>query len=348
MAFDSETKASLARFLEQRGLKARMVQLFGKIIRREDLGRGELTQSQHATYGKLVSDIEHAISEEWLTDEQLLELLDRAEVAGRQHVCVFRLPAKGVNAILNELSEPTESTESEMTLDDFWRLPEASTARVLRSERGVVVVKIVARRRYWRSELDPQESTENDQWIHRWAQEERSAVVIKCSRSSGILQIRVPPREHAQGETGVTVLGFVNEVLPRHYNVGRGTWYQKLTEFPITDAFNAIVRNRDDFVMRHDSAESDSAKSRMSKKGSIKALDDLRDDPMWQFEDGYSRKTMRGSWVKDDEPLYCHMNWDSVRISRDSTMDFARVFVPHLVSDTDIDHVIRRIKDHLP
>lgn len=167
-----------------------------------------------------------------------------------------------------------------------------------------MLVKIVTQRRYWRSQIDPTQSSENEEWIHRWTEEERSALIIKCTKNPRLLQIRVPPREkYGQSETGKSIHDFAAEVLGDHYSTGRNSWFSHIGLFSITDAFNKILENRDDFVLRHDTPESDTVRSRLSKKGSIKKLEDLRDDSMWTFDGDFSRNTLRGTWVVNDRPI---------------------------------------------
>jgi hypothetical protein len=345
--FSKTEKIGLTKFLERRTAKAPAIGMLEHAVTQEGLKRGELSVAKNMTYSTVVDEIDKAISKEWVTEGQLTSLLDRCEIAGRQHVCVFTLPEKGVDEILDELRDPDQYDDEEPALEDFWEIPASSYARIIKDANDTVLVKIVAKRRYWRSEIDS--SSDEEQWIHKWIQEERSAIVVKCSKASGTVQIRVPPREHAQSDTGKTVYDFITEVLPTHYSLDHGSWFSKLLVFPITDAFPSLLKNKDDFVLRYDTPENNSAKSRLMKKGPVKQLDDLRDDSIWNYGKGYARATLRGSWViEDGDPIFCHLNWDRVRVDASTNLEFARVFVPNQVNDDQLDYVIKRIRDHLP
>jgi len=349
MAFklSKDDKQSLLRFLERRNLKERVIECFAHIIEQKNLKRGDLTQDKNATYAILTDGLEKAISKGWMTEQELISLLDDSEVAGRQHVCIYEVPAASITDTLSAIRQPTALQNGVASVGDFWDLPSASYARVLRDTSSEALVKIVSRRRYWRSEIDSSRSNADEEWIHRWIEEERSAVVIKCSKSTRILQIRVPPRERSpQAETGKSIHDFAIQLLGTHYSIGKGSWLSKVKLFSITDAFNKILENKQDFVLRHDTPESDTAKSRLSKKGSIKELKDLRDDEMWTFGNGYARKTLRGTWVVKKKPIYSHLNLDKLKTAKGGSIEFARVFFPHFATDSEVDHVIQRIRDH--
>lgn len=350
MAFslDDQAKSALARFLERRNLKERMIALFGTAIERHDLTRGELTQAKNATYAKIVDSIETAIQNHWLTKKDVIDVLDDSEIAGRQHVCLFNVSSNSITSVLSDLADPGRQTSSPRSLSSFYEVPSSSSARVLRNTNSEVLVKIAARRQYWVSELDQSQSGPQEEWIHRWIEEERAAVVLKCTKTLKLLQLRVPPRERLMtAETGKTVYQFLREVLDDHYDLGKGSWFEKLSLFPIGDGYNSILKNRTDFVLRHDTPESPTAKSRLSKKGAVKNLDDLRDDKMWVFADGYARKTLRGTWLINGKPVYTHLNMDRVRTGPTSSIEFARVFFPRLATDAEVDDVLTRISEHL-
>jgi hypothetical protein len=347
LVLSEESKRSLAAFLERRNMKERVRSILAKIVAQEDLKRGDLTTAKQVTYHTLVDELIKAINKGWYELSALIALLDESEVAGRQHVWVFLLPAKGKAAILDAVASPIGQDDAPGEIEDFIKMPESSYARVLKRTGKDALVKVVTRRRYWVREVD--EHTDTEEWIHRWIEEERAAVILKCDLSAGICQVRIPPREHfQQSETGKTVYDFAKETLERHYDIGKNSWFSRLLDFPITDAYPAILANRDDFVLRHDTPESLTAKARVSRTGAIKELKDLRDDSMWVFADGYARKSLRGVWLVADNFVYAHLNYDKVRLDAKSTASFARVFIPSLTTDAEVDHVIGRIREHLP
>lgn len=347
MAKATTIEDGLSRFLSFRALKERAVQLLIATSKDNALPKGALTAAQNATYEVLAEHLLKAISKGWLALEDLIGMLNEAEQAGKQHVCVFNLPGgTGTSAIMDGLRKPRHRLSGARSLEEFWDVPDESFAEILRDTSKEVVVKIVTKREYWKSELDKETATE--QWIHKMLQKERAAVILKCKASSGVFQVRVPPRQrYNQGETGKSVYEIVESVVDRHFGIGKTSWFQSLKRFPITDAYNAILLNRDDFCLRHDTPESDTAKSRLSKKGSLKNYKDLRDDGMWDFEKGYSRQSLRGSWDINKNKVYAHLNFDRLRVDSKTNYEFARVFFPQFATDSEVDHVIGRIRDHL-
>ncbi|HWL93537.1 MAG TPA: hypothetical protein VNT79_08370, partial [Phycisphaerae bacterium] len=195
--FSDAQKNALQRFLERRNLKERTIELLGAALASNSLKRGDLTQNQSATYEKLIDDVETAIKKKWLTEDDLITLLDESELAGRQHICVFSIQAKSADAVLSEVLTPDYLTTDLPVLEDFWTVPTTPTARLLRATKTEAVVKIVTDRRYWLREIDLKRSTTEEEWIHRWTERERSAILVKFSKSTNRLQVRIPPKEKA-------------------------------------------------------------------------------------------------------------------------------------------------------
>ena len=294
LILSGEANQSLQRFLVRRNLKEPAVQLLERVREANDLQRGDLSVAKNQTYETLVANLIKAINQGWMDKSELVTLLDESEISGRQHIVIYRLPTQGKKAILDAIVNPQGLSTAEPSIDDFCNVPNASTARIIRSTDRQAIVKIVRKRHYWMREVT--ESSATDEWIHRWVEEERSAIVLHCDLGAGLLQIRVPPREKGQSETAESVYLLLNEALDEHYPT-RNSWFDRLRTFPITDAFASILSNRTDFVLRYDSPESETVKSLMSRKGSIKELEDLRDDPMWNYESGFARPSIRGAWL---------------------------------------------------
>lgn len=112
-------KDSLGRFLERRNLKEGVIAFFAKTIEENNLKRGQLTQDKNATYERLVSDLESAIKEDWATEDELIELLDNSEVAGRQHVCIYEIKPANIESTMNAIRQPGNRSDDSSSLDGF-------------------------------------------------------------------------------------------------------------------------------------------------------------------------------------------------------------------------------------
>lgn len=349
-AFKTDQKIALLSFMERRGMKESAIDLLGIAKKKADKKRGAVTQNQSAPYEQILDDIEKAISNEWITADDFLSLLDTSEVAGRQHICVFTIDSKFAKSVLQQLSKPDHLSDALPELEDFWTVPTAPRAIIVSSSSSHILLKLVGQRRVWRREVDMDRSSEDEEWIHKWVVPVRAATVVKYSTASGLLQIRIPVRdESSQSETGKSVFEFVQYAMRKHYDIDdKKSWFQKLELFSITDSYSKVLDNFDDFVLRYDSPESDTAKSKLSKKGAIAELKDLRKDKMWTFKQtgDYSRQALRGVWLIDERIIFAHFNLDNGKRADGSTMNYARVFIPRQAKDAEIDHVLKRIVDH--
>lgn len=335
----------LQRFLTRRRLDDRVVKMLITAKDEHDLKRGELTTAQNATYAKLTEDLMKGVSKGWIGRADVVAMLDGSEIAGRQHVLIFLLPESGRKKVLEALRNPKKVYAGPVNLDEFYAIPEHSTARILHDSEDEVVVKLVARRSYWVTEV--LRETEDEQFLRKHRENERSAVIVKCDAKSGLFQVRVQPREKGQADTGKLVYDFMCSTLGAHYDLGGSSWFPKLVAFAIGDTFPKILKNRQEFRLRYDTPEDPEFKAQMFRKGNEDSFD-LRDDQRWSFRNGYSRNSIRGVWIcpRGGEVLV-HLNQDNVRLGANTTRDVARVFVPGLCSDKDLDHAIQRIHEHL-
>lgn len=341
----AEDVAALEQFLTRRQVRGKILPLILAAKCKHSLNRADVSTAKNMTYSNLTGLIIKCIDKSWVNYADFAEVLDDSEVAGRQHVCIFKLPDNGKVKILDALRAPRGLSTSTPAIHDFIRVPSQSAARILVDTTDEVVVKIIAIRTYWLSEFvkdDP-----GDQLIHRWEQKERSAVIVKANLQTGLLQVRVPPRETGPSDTANGVYKFMSQALGQHYGGDGSFWLDEVLFFPIADAYPKILQNKTEFVLRHDTPENATLRSRMSKKGPTTDLSDLRDDPNWRYENGYARRTMRGHWSCVSSQLFMHMHYDTIQIDKKTTRDLARVFVPKYCPDGELDHAIERIRNHL-
>ena len=336
---------ALEHFLHRRKLRDQGIELLASIRGQNNLTRVDLSASKSLTYRNLAELLAKALEKGWLPDGELLKMLDDSEISGRHHVCVFLLPPEEKDGLFQMIEQPIGRSSGPVRLNDFLEVPTRSTARILQQSTDEIVVKIVAIRSYWLSEYEKDDPDE--QLIRRWKESERSAIIIKCNAREGVVQVRVPPREKGQLETGKAVFDFMTEVIASHYPMDQRPWFNRIDRFPIADSYNKIIEDRKNFILKHDTPENVQTRSQISTKGSTSTEADLRDDPSWNHSKGYARRILRGNWICPDAVVFMHLNYDTVRIDRTTTRDLARIFVPGLCSDRDMDHAIRQIRSYL-
>ena len=339
-------KSRFISFIKHRRLNHRLIELLVNAKAQHNLKGADLRTAKNLSYADITVSVLKSINKNWITVDDVVALLDLSEVAGKQHICVFRLPDRGKKAIGDTLRTPSGVVDDSPTLADFHSLPTDSKIRLLKSTNDVVIAKIIAQRSYWITNVlkrDPEREV-----FEKVKHRERSAIIVKYNRKRGTLQVRVPPREKGPGETGKAVYQFIKSALGAHYPVDSKSWFHKLVHFPIGDSFTKILRNTSDFELWYDSPEDSSTKTRISRKGRPKKGIDLRKEKNWQYQNGYARNTLRGFWsCPRTADVYIHMNADNVRVSKSTMRAFARMFVPDLCLDEDIDHVIQRVQDHI-
>jgi hypothetical protein len=338
-------KELFANFLKHRRLNEKAVELLAQIRGTHGLKAADLRTAKQLPYAGIAGNLVKAVDQGWLDLDVLVAKLDESEYAGKQHVCIFRLPEKGKQKVLTTLRNPAAATTSLPAIADFFTIPTASTARVLVDTPDLVAVKIVTRRDYWITNV-LEDGNPDRELFERLKQKERSAVIVKCSLKGDLIQFRVPSREKGPMDTAKAIYDFLKKALESHYPVDGNSWFSQIQHFPIAKAFPKILENTKEFELWHDAPEDRSTKAQISRKGRPKSGNDLRKDKNWRYGAGYFRPNLRGFWNCPSGKLYAHLNADRVRIAKDATRDFARIFVPQLCSDKDLDHVIDRIRDH--
>lgn len=348
---DPKELERLSDFLYRRQHKASTVSLLKAIKEEHNLKRGQVTTSKSATYEELAEALNESLRNEWLTRERLVKLLDAAELAGRQHVLVYQVPEDQ----LEELAEALRSPKKKRTttkLEDFWNVPSRFFSQLLIDDGRTTAVKIVVPRKYHSiRHLDDTDSIDIPNGdgdivdvIAKIAHRERAAVVVSLLHEAKLLQVRVPPRESGSGSTPRSVYDLAKAATSKAFDASGP--FQRLKVFPITDTFNRLQANRDDFVYESDEPQNEKVHARIKvKRGD--GTEDLRDMKEWVYAEGYSRISLGGVWRIGEELVKARLHLDEFQINQHTKQSVARVFIPSHCTDADINHVIVRLQSHL-
>jgi hypothetical protein len=333
-------------FLKRRQLKDASTTLLGEIKDRNGLKRGQVTTDKAASYDVIVESLGKSLGEGWLSANELIRLLEDAELAGRQHLCLFEVPEDLLETISHGLLKPRTLNDEPVSLEEFWEVPLEPYCRLI-VERAPLLLKIIAVRSYWTKEK--QRITDDEYRIHAKRHKERAAVIVKFDADQRTLQFRVPISENAQDtETARAVYEFIESLVANQFGEQGRAWFLKLRHWPVGDAFERIVNNHDDFELHTDTPENNRFKGSLSKKGVADDGVDLRGMEEWNFSSGYARSSLRGKWKTGDLAVDVSMHAARVRVSRQTIRKFARFFFPKPCSDAEVEHVLRRVREHLP
>lgn len=343
----SDEQDRISHFLKRRQLNNQMVEVLREIKEKQDLKRGEVVTAQNATYDAITESLSKALKEGWITTERVTEILDTAEVAGRQHVLLFNVPDDLLEDIQSTFQQPETLNTNGVQLEEFWEVPIGSYTRLLQNDENFLVVKVIARRFYWLSE-ETQPSDDRIE-IVKQREQERSAVIIKLNKTTKLMQFRVPVREKApNADTGRSVYEFLTDIVESQFGAAGLEQFNKLHAFPIEETYQKIIDNREDFQLLTDTPENQHFKSSMSHKGASETASDLRDYEQWGFKEGFARTSLRGLWqLVDDNSVDVRMHSEKIRTGSQVTRKVARLFFPKPCSDLEVEHVIRRIQEHL-
>src|SRR5262249_44671301 len=88
---DDDQRKALELYCVLHQLKEGIVALLVEASKSHGLKRGDVTTAANAPYEKLIDSLAVAIGQGWLAETQLVTLLDVGELAGRQHICLFRV-----------------------------------------------------------------------------------------------------------------------------------------------------------------------------------------------------------------------------------------------------------------
>lgn len=347
IVLDHEQQQRLTHFLKRRQLNEGMVAFLKQVKEDQDLKRGQVTTAQNATYDSIIESLTTSLNEGWVTTQQVVDILDGAEIAGRQHVCVFAIPDDLLEKVSTSIQSPATLNVQGVTLDEFWEIPQEPYTRLIKNDQHSLVMKVIAPRYYWVSE-ETQSSEDLIEIVKRRAKE-RTAVIIKLEHDTKLLQIRVPIREKASNlDTTNSVYSFIVEIIKSQYDDEGLTWFNKLARFPLADSFQKIIENRTDFALYTDTPENQHFKSSMSHKAAGDDAADIRDFDQWGFAEGFARMSLRGAWTHDDVAIHVRMYADKVKTGSQMSREVCRLFFPRPCADDQVEHVIERIKAHLP
>jgi hypothetical protein len=209
------------------------------------------------------------------------------------------------------------------------------------------LLKIIAVRSYWMKER--QRVAEDEYVIREKRHKERAAIVVKLDAEHRTLQFRVPISENAQDtETARAVYEFIEGVVASQFGAGGRSWFLKLRHWPVGGAFEQIVNNHEDFELHTDTPENNRFKGSLSKKGVTADGVDLRGMEEWNYASGYARSSLRGCWKTANSAVDVRMHEDRVKVGPQTTRKLARFFFPRPCSDAEVEHVLRRVREHLP
>lgn len=341
-----DEKERLEHFLKRRQLNERMVKLLESVKEAHALKAGQVTTAKDASYEDIVESLTNALREGWLDTEALTKILDEAEIAGRQHVCLFAVDEADAAAVVASLGSPRTLNDKPTELEEFWKIPLEPYTRILPTRDGHTLSKIIAVRKYW---VDIDRVTQPDyKKVEQKREKERAAMIVKYNPTSRLLQFRVPIKEQAPGvDTSKSVYEFITDLVQSQYGDKGIEWLLRLKPLKIGDAFQKIVQNREDFQLHTDHPENKHFKSSMSKKGAPELGKDIRDYTEWVYENGFARSCIRGIWGKEGEcKVDVRMNYEQVKVSKTLTRPVARLYFAKPYCDEDIEHVIQRIRDH--
>ncbi|MHB0958765.1 MAG: hypothetical protein ACYC0X_15530 [Pirellulaceae bacterium] len=338
----------IAHFLKRRQLNEQMVALLKEIKDEHDLKRGEVTTAQNATYDAIIESLAKSLQEGWVTTERVTGILDAAEIAGRQHVLLFTVPDDIVDELEATLQQPAILNTDGVQLDEFWEIPLGAYTRILEADASAIVSKIICPRFYWLSE--ERQPTEDRIEVIKQRERERSTIIIKLNKGSKLLQFRVPVREKApNADTGKSVYDFIVEMVTAQLGDAGMALFNRLRPFPIQDAYQKLIDNREDFQLLTDTPENQHFKSSMSHKGTSATITDIRDFEQWGFAEGFARTSLRGNWkIADEGMIDVRMHSEKIKTGTAMSRNVTRLFFPRPCSDKDVEHVIRRISEHLP
>ena len=85
----------------------------------------------------------------------------------------------------------------------------------------------------------------------------------------------------------------MSEVIASHYPTEEKIWFDEIDCFPIVDAYNKIIEDRNYFILKHDTPENVQTRSQISKKGPTSGQSDLRDYRSWNHAKDMRTDTSR-------------------------------------------------------
>jgi hypothetical protein len=103
IVLDNDEQERLAHFLKRRQLNESMVALLKQVKEDQDLKRGQVTTAQNATYDSIIESLMTSLNAGWVTTQQVVDILDGADIASRQHVSFFSIPDDLIDEVLTSI-----------------------------------------------------------------------------------------------------------------------------------------------------------------------------------------------------------------------------------------------------
>lgn len=343
-----EESQALERYCVLHQLKDALVGFLKFTHDKNDLRRGDITTAMNAPYEKLLQAVGTAISNGWASQDEFTSLLDKGELAGRQHLCIFKVRQSEQAKVIESLRKPIDLDHSLPTLESFYLVPAKWSTRILQDTQHEFLAKIVGPREYW--DFEEKNITADHIQIDKYRRRERSVIIVKYNYKTKLLQLRLSLRRNGN-DTGRAVHDFLTEAVGNQFGDSGRMWFGKLEHFPIADSYAKIVGNRDDFVLIRDTPYDNEIAATLSKK--VADYVDLRDNPHWTFDQDFARTSIRGIWLKDghkdgDEGINAFLHLDDLKLDAKTRKKVARVFFVKSCPDEEIEHVLRRIREHIP
>lgn len=331
--------------MKRRQLKDQILPLLKEIKEKHKEEAESLSLGGSPNYEALVDAVAACWGRGLLSTEVLTGKLDQAELAGKQHVILFKVPEEKVELTRQRLAAKT-SLLARRGVKEFLKVPTSTTAYLLADTAEEIVVKLVGRRLDWVEHV----REKRDDWevIERRRVIERTSIIIKFASVHNVLQIRVPPRGgFGVSETSRKVYLVALAVLDSAYGKEGTALLQDVSAFPLDAAYAKLVKNRTDFIMLSDSPENPHFRAMFAGRGA-RGVQDIRDLKDYSFDKStFARTMMRGGWKTDEEVYaYTTMHWEKVKTSSNAQRDIARIYFPHMNTDAEVERVIGRICDH--
>lgn len=347
---NEEEKQSLLRIFTRRRIKRPLMGLI-KIANQKSKGKYRCKTS--SSYPSLLQLLDDAVTDGMITNLQIAQILDESELAGNQHIllfCAIQPDKKCIQSIFDQVSNPSGKLGGPLSVAHFLSIPNTSTYRFVKKDDNEIVVKITASREFWVKNVLP--CDDPDKIIQELVRKrERFPLIIKVSIDRGLVQIRVPSGEKGGLDSPRNYFQVAERVIKAHYDTsGTESWFRKIKNVPIANAFNALVSNDQTLVsMWSDTPENRRIVANIKNKGRPREGHDLRDDEDWNHSDGYARKIISGYFrAGDDKLIFARLADDRLQLKQGMSRNLSRLFVTRYHDDGDIEYVISRILASIP
>lgn len=349
---NEEERLKLEKLLVRRKLKGPLTRLL-KAAKEEAPKGSKLRYGGNLNYAAVIEELKSAITNKWLDEAKVTELLSSSEIAGNQHVMLFHLPddATARQAHFDAIGSPTGLQATAVSVNDFVLVPTNSTYEILSKTSDEVTVKIVAERDYWiTNPLDDDTGNPDRRLQELLRMRERCPIIIRASLTTGLTQLRVAPRQRGGTGSANSHYSFLVDALQQHYQLNHPEgWFRNLKSIPIADTFGKLVGDVTTLVtMWSDTPENRDTATSMKNKGRPTQDKDLRDGKDWDHAIGYARKSISGYFsCGDDRLLFGRLHDDRIKIEKGTQRGVARLFVPRYCTDGDLENAISGIRTHL-